>query len=59
MIASRRASFTSITNIDKIFIGGDVLKKNVSDHLTKLNKFMFNIRSIVSLSNQINLRSNE
>ena len=40
-------------------IDGDNLEKNIINHMTKLNKFTFNIRSIIRLNNQINLPSNE
>jgi hypothetical protein len=40
-------------------IDGNSLKKNIINHMPKLNKFTFNIRSTVRLDNQINLLSNE
>jgi hypothetical protein len=40
------------------FIDGNCLKKTTS-HMTQLKKFLFNIRSTINLSNQINLLSNE
>ncbi|CAF3184626.1 unnamed protein product [Rotaria socialis] len=40
-------------------IDGNNLKKNIINHMPKLNKFKFNIRSTVRLDNQINLLSNE
>jgi hypothetical protein len=41
------------------FIDGNSLKKNIINHMPKLNKFTFNIRSTVRLDNQINLLSND
>ncbi len=40
-------------------IDGNNLEKNIINHMAKLNKFTFNIRSTVRLDNQINLLSNE
>ncbi|CAF3637389.1 unnamed protein product [Rotaria sp. Silwood1] len=40
-------------------IDGVFLEKNIINRMTRLKKFTFNIRSIVSLSNQVNLPSNE
>ncbi|CAF1514711.1 unnamed protein product, partial [Rotaria sordida] len=40
-------------------IDGDTLETNIINHLTKLNKFTFNIRSIVFLKNLVNLPSND
>ncbi|CAF2853826.1 unnamed protein product [Rotaria sp. Silwood2] len=41
------------------FIDGNELKKNIINHMSRLNKFSFNIRSIIRLYNQINLASNQ
>jgi hypothetical protein len=41
------------------FIDGNNLKKNIVSHMPKLNDFVFNIRSIISLDNQMHLPSNE
>ncbi|CAF5222903.1 unnamed protein product, partial [Rotaria magnacalcarata] len=41
------------------FVDGNDLKKNIINHLLKLKKFSFNIRSIIDLDNQTNLPSNE
>jgi hypothetical protein len=41
------------------FIDGNDLKKNIVSHMPKLNDFIFNIRSIISLDNQMHLPSNE
>ncbi|CAF5159199.1 unnamed protein product, partial [Rotaria magnacalcarata] len=41
------------------FIDGNLLKRNVMNHMPQINKFTFNIRSSMSLRNQINLLSNE
>ncbi|CAF4654269.1 unnamed protein product, partial [Rotaria sp. Silwood2] len=40
-------------------IDGNDLKKNIVSHMPKLNDFVFNIRSIISLDNQLHLPSNE
>jgi hypothetical protein len=40
-------------------IDGDDLKKNIINHLTRLNKFTFYIHSMVALSRLVNLPSNE
>jgi len=42
----------------KTFIEGNHLK-NIINSMPQLNKFMFNIRSSISVENQINLPSNE
>ncbi|CAF4241491.1 unnamed protein product [Rotaria magnacalcarata] len=41
------------------FIDGNLLKRNIMNHMPQINKFTFNIRSSMSLRNQINLLSNE
>jgi hypothetical protein len=41
------------------FIDGYDLKKNIISHLPQLNNFVFNIRSIISINNQISLPSND
>jgi len=41
------------------FIDGDHLKKNILNHMPRLNKFTYNIRSMISLTNQTYLPSNE
>ncbi|CAF3646356.1 unnamed protein product [Rotaria socialis] len=40
------------------FIDGNDLKKNIINHIPRLNKFLFNIRSIISLNDQMSLLSN-
>ncbi|CAF1548447.1 unnamed protein product, partial [Rotaria sordida] len=40
------------------FIDGNNLKKNLINYLTELNQFVFNIRSITNLSEQIHFPSN-
>jgi len=40
-------------------IDGNNLSKNIINHMTKLQKFTFNIRSAIRLDNQLNLLSNE
>ncbi|CAM2725413.1 unnamed protein product [Rotaria socialis] len=40
------------------FIDGNDLKKNIVNHIPRLNKFLFNIRSIISLNDQMSLLSN-
>jgi hypothetical protein len=41
------------------FLDGYALEKDIISHLPRLNKFVFNIRSIISLDNQISLPSND
>ncbi|CAF0795699.1 unnamed protein product [Rotaria sordida] len=41
------------------FVDGNELKKNIINHMSQLNKFSFNIRTIIHLHNQINLPSNQ
>jgi len=41
------------------FIDGDNLEKNVINHMTRLNKFTFNIRSIIPLFKLVHLPSSE
>ena len=43
----------------KTFIDGTNLKKNILDHLSRLKKFTFTIKSSLSFSNQIDFPSNE
>ncbi|CAF3893638.1 unnamed protein product [Rotaria sordida] len=38
---------------------GDYLKENILNHMRKLNKFTFNIRSTLRLNNQVNLLTNQ
>jgi hypothetical protein len=40
-------------------IDGDELKRNILNHMTRLNKFTFDICSIIRRANQINIPSNE
>ena len=40
-------------------IDGDVLNKNILQHMTKLNKFIFNIQSVIPFRNKMNLPSNK
>ncbi|CAF4545171.1 unnamed protein product [Rotaria sp. Silwood2] len=40
-------------------IDGNNLENNIINHMTKLKKFTFNIRSVIYLDNQFNLPSNE
>ncbi|CAF4918167.1 unnamed protein product, partial [Rotaria sp. Silwood1] len=44
---------------EKRFIDGYDLKSNIINHLLRLNKFLFNIRSCLSLNEQISLSSNK
>jgi hypothetical protein len=44
---------------NKGFIDGNYLKKNIINYMPRLNKFTFNIRSIIFLKDQIYLPSNE
>ena len=41
------------------FLNGNDLKENLLNHLMKLNQLSFNIRSIIRLSNEMNILSNE
>jgi hypothetical protein len=43
----------------KGFVDGNELKKNILDYMPQLNKFIFNIRSIISLRNETYLTTNE
>ncbi|CAF2592417.1 unnamed protein product [Rotaria sp. Silwood2] len=43
----------------RTFIDGNDLKKNIINRLPRLNKFVFNIQSIISLQDEIHLLSNE
>ncbi|CAF1524954.1 unnamed protein product [Rotaria sordida] len=44
---------------EKRFIDGYDLKYNITNHLLKLKKFLFNIRSRLPLNEQVNLLSNK
>ncbi|CAF2648397.1 unnamed protein product [Rotaria sp. Silwood2] len=44
---------------EKRFIDGYDLKNNIINHLLRLNKFLFNIRSRLLLNDQVYLSSNE
>ncbi|CAF3281202.1 unnamed protein product [Rotaria sp. Silwood2] len=44
---------------NKLIVDGNELEKNIINHMTKLKKIIFNIRSIIPFHNQINLLSNE
>ena len=41
------------------FIDGNDLKKNIINHMPRLNKFLFNIYSTIRFNNQTDLLSNE
>lgn len=41
------------------FIDGDHVKKNIFNHMPRLNSFTYNIRSMISLTNQTYLPSTE
>jgi len=43
----------------KTFVNGNDLKTNIINHLPQLNKFTFNIRSIISLKSQTDFPSNK
>ncbi|CAF3094044.1 unnamed protein product [Rotaria sp. Silwood2] len=45
--------------MEKIFIDGNNLKKNIIDHMARLKNFTFNIDSFLHLRNQIDLTSTE
>jgi hypothetical protein len=45
--------------VEKTFIDGNNLKKNIIDHMPRLDKFTFNIDSSVFFHNQIDLPSND
>ncbi len=40
---------------NKEFIDGNDLKKNIINHMSQLNKFIFNIRSNISLTDQMKI----
>jgi hypothetical protein len=46
-------------NYSELIIDGDKLEKDIINHMTRLKKFTFDIRSIICLDDQINLPSNE
>ncbi|CAF4303641.1 unnamed protein product, partial [Rotaria sordida] len=46
-------------SMKKAFVDGNDLKKNIINHMLRLDKFTFNIRSVLHLHNEINLPSNE
>ncbi|CAF1444063.1 unnamed protein product [Rotaria sordida] len=48
-----------IVNCKTEFIDGNNLKNNIFNHMPRLNQLTFNIRSIISHRNKINLPSNE
>jgi hypothetical protein len=48
-----------VVYLNHLNIDGDELEKNIINHMTRLNKFTFNIRSIIVLNNQVSLPSNE
>jgi hypothetical protein len=45
--------------VDKTFIDGNNLKKNINNHLPQLNQFTFYIHSIMRIRNEINLPSTD
>jgi len=45
--------------VDKTFIDGNNLKKNIINHLPQLNQFTFYIHSIMRIRNEINLPSTD
>jgi hypothetical protein len=48
-----------VVNRDNEFIDGNHLKNNIINHMLRLNKFTFNIRSSSRFYNQINFPSND
>jgi hypothetical protein len=48
-----------IVDTRKIFFDGNDLKMNIINHMPRLNKFIFNIRSLNCFYNEMNLPSNE
>ncbi|CAF1157902.1 unnamed protein product [Rotaria magnacalcarata] len=48
-----------VVHCEKRFVDGYNLKHNIINHLFKLNKFQFNIRSCLYLNDQVHLLSNE
>ncbi|CAF3949473.1 unnamed protein product [Rotaria sordida] len=46
-------------SMKKAFVDGNDLKKNIINHMLRLDKFTFNICSVLHLDNEINLPSNE
>ncbi|CAF1422817.1 unnamed protein product [Rotaria sordida] len=49
--------FTAFVN--ETFIDGNSLKKDILNHMLQLKQFAFDIRSIMSIKNQMNLPSKE
>jgi len=48
-----------IVECDEKFVDGDTLKKDIIIYMPRLNKFTFNICSIINHRNQINFALNE
>jgi hypothetical protein len=46
-------------SVEKIFIDGNNLNKNIVNHMTQLKKFTFNIRSYLNVLNESDLPTNE
>ncbi|CAF2399966.1 unnamed protein product [Rotaria sp. Silwood2] len=46
-------------SVNERFIDGNHLKENILNHMLLLNQFIFDIRSLMFINNQINLPSNE
>ena len=50
MLNLEKLSLYLVTSVRKTFIDGNDLKKNIINHMPRLNKFTFNIRSSHSSS---------
>jgi hypothetical protein len=46
-------------NVSQPIIDGDILKKDIINHMARLKKFTFNIGSLIRFYNPVNLPSNE
>ena len=52
-------SLYAVVNHSEIIIDGDKLEKDIINYMTRLNKFTFSIRSVLSLHTQTDFPSNE
>jgi len=58
MINLKKLALYFVAHSGKTFIDGNTLKKNIINHMPRLNEFIFNICSIIP-RNQMHLLSNE
>jgi len=59
MINLEKLALYFTTACDEKFIDGNSLKENIINHMSQLNEFMFNIRSIIRHNDQISSVSDE